>query len=77
MLEPIQLFAPNGHPIAGIKAADGSLRTFKYSYDRLTKVCLFVIDDGTEVGSTSPVLLDADGNAWDSGEVQYYTLFKR
>mgnify|MGYP001461359486 CR=1 FL=1 len=76
MLESLQLVAPNGSPITGIRAADGSNRKFKYSYDRTTKVCLFVLEDGTEMNSGTGVLVDSNGNAWDSSEVQYYTLFE-
>lgn len=76
-MEVIQLFAPNEQPIVGVVAADGSVRTFMYSYDHGSKVRLYVLDDGTELPSGPVVLLDAAGSRWDSSEVEWYTLFKR
>ena len=76
MQEPIQLVAPNGCPIAGVRADDGSVRSFTYSYSRASKVRLFVLDDGSPVGDAVVTLVDANGVAWNSSEVEYYTLFK-
>ncbi len=76
-MEALQLFAPNEQPIVGVVAADGSVRTFKYSYDRNSKVRLYVLDDGTELPSGPTMLLDSSGKRWDSTEVEWYTLFKR
>ena len=75
-MEVIELMAPNGCPISGALAADGSVRTFKYSYDRETKVRLYVLDDGTELPSTPVSLIASDGTKWDSTEVEWHTLFK-
>lgn len=76
-MEEIQLFAPNGQPIIGVVTANGSLRTFKYSYDRDSKVRLYVLDDGVELPPGPAVLQDSGGKLWDSTEVEWHTLFKR
>jgi hypothetical protein len=75
MLELIQLVAPNGHPIAGFRAKDGSTLRFKYRYDRSSAVGVFVFEDGSPASESSGTLVDSEGNAWDSSEVVYYTLF--
>ena len=76
-MEVIQLIASGGQPIVGAVAADGSVRTFTYSYDRDSKVRLYVLDDGTELPDGPVVLVDSNGRRWDSGEVEWYTLFER
>lgn len=76
-MEVLKLIAPNEQQIVGVVAADGSVRTFTYSYDRDSKVRLYVLDDGTELPSGPAVLLDSSGRRWDSSEVEWYTLFKR
>ena len=76
-MQVIQLIAPTEQPIVGVVAADSSVRTFTYSYDRSSKVRLYVLDDGTELPSGPVALLDSSGKRWESSEVEWYTLFKR
>lgn len=72
----IELVAPNGCRISGALAADGSVRTFTYSYDTETKVRLYVLDDGTELLAGPTKLIASDGSQWDATEVEWHTLFK-
>lgn len=74
-MEAIELFAPNGCRISGVLAADGSVRTFKYSYDRETKLRLYVLDDGTELSAAPVRLIASDGTQWDSTDVEWHTLY--
>ena len=75
-MEVINLVAPNGCRFTGALAADGSIRTFTYSYSRATKLRLYVLDDGTELAPVPVKLIDSDGVQWDSTEVEWHTLFK-
>lgn len=77
MLEERQLFAPTGKRIVGIRAQDGTVRTFEYSYDPQAIVSTYVLDDGTSIGQGPAVLVDEEGRDWPSSEVEYYTLFQR
>ena len=76
-MEEVQLFAPTGSPILGVICADGSTRTFKYSYDRSTKTRLYVLDDGSPLPDGAVELVDDTGKRWPSSEVEWRTLFER
>ena len=75
-MEVIDLIAPNGCRISGALAADGSVRSFRYSYDRGTQLRLYVLDDGTELPDAPVRLVASDGTQWDSTDVEWHTLFK-
>ena len=76
-MEEIELFAPNRCKISGALAADGTSRSFTYSYDRSSKVRLYVLDDGTSLSEGVLQLVATDGTRWNSDDVEWYTLFER
>ena len=76
-MEEVELFAPNRCKIIGAIAADGTSRSFKYSYDRSSKVRLYVLDDGTSLSEGALELVATDGTRWKSEDVEWYTLFER
>ena len=75
-MEEIELFSPSNLKIVGAVAADGSIRSFKYSYDRDSMVRLYVLDDGTSLPDGPVQLAASDGSRWNSTEVEWHTLFK-
>lgn len=77
ILEQIELFAPNGQAIVGALAIDGSVRPFKYSYDRRRTLSQYVLEDGSPLPDGATTLVDAQGGHWSSTDVEWYTLFER
>jgi hypothetical protein len=76
-MEEVELFAPNRSKIIGVLTADGASRSFKYSYDRSSKVRLYVLEDGTSISEDAIQLIAADGTRWKSEDAEWYTLFER
>lgn len=73
-MDQIQLFAPNGLEIVGALALNGAIRHFDYSYDRTTKVRLYVFKDGAPPTDGPLFLVDSEGNQWNSTDVEWHTL---
>lgn len=75
-METIQLYAPNDLQIIGILAEDGSIFQFDYSYDNKTQTRLYVLKERKSTSETTSILIDSDGNKWNSEDVEWHTLFK-
>lgn len=73
-IHKMKLVAPNSLPIVGIKLEDGSLCNFEYSYDDQTQLSLYILTNGNTVAQGTSILVDSDGNEWDSGDVEYHSL---
>lgn len=76
-MQEIKLFAPNGLPIIGALADNGTLRTFKYSYDRATESSWYEMDEGPPLFKGAITLQDSAGQRWSTTDVEWYTLFER
>jgi hypothetical protein len=77
MTKEIKLFAPNGLPILGMRAADGSVRGFLYSYDSSTTSSHYELAEGAALADGPSVLVDSEGNGWKPEDVEWFTLFER
>jgi hypothetical protein len=75
-MQEIQLIAPNGLQIIGAVSTEGTVRGFKYSYDRSTQVRLYEMNDGPSLPDGPVTLQDSEGNRWNSTDVEWHTLFK-
>jgi len=74
-LHKLKLVAPNSVPIVGLKMADGSLVSFEYSYDDQTQTSTYVLADrGNSPLGGKNVLVDSEGNEWDSSDVEWHSL---
>ena len=74
----LDLIAPNGVPIVGIKLIDNTLSDFECTYDDATRTFLYVLPSGNTAkaakkGGTS-VLVDAKGNEWSAPDVEYHSV---
>lgn len=75
-MQEIQLVAPNGLLILGAVSADGTVRSFRYSYDRSTQARLYEMNEGPPLPDGPVTLQDAEGNRWNSTDVEWHTLFE-
>lgn len=57
-LEQVDLFAPNGQRIVGALASDGSVRRFRFSFDRERNTSNYVYDDGEPLPESQLVMVD-------------------
>lgn len=74
-LHKLKLVAPNSAPIVGLKLADGSLASFEYSYDDETQTSTYILADrGSSPLGEENVLVDSEGNEWDSSDVEWHSL---
>ena len=72
------LIAPNSLPIIGIKLADGSVASFEYSYDDRTQTRTYILTSrGNSPLGEKNILIDSGGNEWNSGDVEWHSLFER
>lgn len=76
-MKQIELVAPNGKKIVGIRASDGAVRRFQYTYDRATQTSLYVVAEGPPIPRGPTTLVDEEGVLWNSSDVEWHSLFER